>query len=180
MTTELQRANDALERRQHTVQAALLADFRHAQDVPIGAQASEAWTLADAYRRLFVGMDLDAAEIIDHADREALAAADHVQEAQHAGQPIPFGTLARALVLDGFSLAAMLFTLRAESSTPDFDDQERQSYAAAVRARDARIDQLERALGRISGTPDVEPVATIDGARGIAHSVLHADWPPTS
>lgn len=111
--SELTDAIAALERRQHTVQAALLADFQAAGE---DGGAGEGWNLADAYRRLFIGMDLDAAEVIERAEGAVLEGAAAARERAEAMLGVPsMADLFRALYLHGFSEAAMLFERRLQA-----------------------------------------------------------------
>lgn len=112
---ELEQAAAQLAQRMAAVQQALLADFMAAgrlanegrledPDAPIPSP----WNLADAYRRLYIGMDLNADEILQHAEE---CAQDADSELVGGGDR---GTVLRAVYMHGFSEAAMLFLRRSE------------------------------------------------------------------
>jgi hypothetical protein len=113
---ELEEAYEAVERRQTTIQDGLKARVDSGE--PLAGVA-----LADVYRLLYSGMDLDADSVIAYAERIAAESHDEAQammarveermgavsdEAAHR----VMGLIFQSLVLEGFTTAAMLFHRR--------------------------------------------------------------------
>lgn len=151
--SELTEAIAALELRQASVQRALLADFQAAEaEVEAGGDPGAGWNIADAYRRLFIGMELDAQEVIDRGEAAVLEGAQEIEARSQAslGEP-SIADLMRALYLHGFSEAAMLFERRL------------QAWQTASRAPESSdVAQLRRVVRILSAAYD-----TSDGARGL-------------
>jgi hypothetical protein len=113
---ELEEAYEAVERRQTTIQDGLKARVDSGE--PLAGVA-----LADVYRLLYSGMDLDADGVIAYAER--IAAESHKQAHEMISRveermgEVPEGealkvmdVIFRSLVLEGFTTAAMLFHRR--------------------------------------------------------------------
>lgn len=143
MTTELQRARATASARQEAVQDALAAEHATAleQFANTGFAEGERWSLGDAYRRLFSGMDLEVEELLDHADAETLAAAEHARDATDQGRPVAFAVMARALYLDGFTDAAFLFQARLELAARRIGQLEEAVAAAATSRVELMVDE---------------------------------------
>lgn len=129
MSSELQRARATADARQEAVQDALAREHAEALDQwqRAGFAEGERWSLGDAYRRLFVGFDLDVEELLDHAGREAEAAIDEAETAQRTGRPLPRDVFLRAIYLDGFTDASFLW--HARDALPRRPEADRQASA---------------------------------------------------
>lgn len=102
--SELREADEAVFARQEAITKAL-------------AEATGLKKL-DVYRHLFIGMDLDTAEILELAEEHSQSGVEcAVDELENGNGALDLQTYLSASWMDGFSVAAMLFLRRREGNT---------------------------------------------------------------
>lgn len=97
---EIREADEAVQARQESISEAIAA--------------ATGMAVLDVYRRLFIGMGVDAGAALDLAHEHAEAACELAAERMEEGETVSLNDYLSAAWMDGFSVGCMVFLRRAE------------------------------------------------------------------